>query len=55
MSDNPYSKKPDTPELDKLDLADREHLVEQVKRGMSRREAITLMAASGVTSVMPSQ
>ncbi len=55
MNDNPHSKKPDTPELDKLDLADRERLVDQVKRGMSRREAITLMAASGVTAAMAGQ
>ncbi len=55
MNDNPYTKKPDTPELDKLDLTDRERLVDQVKRGMSRREAITLMAASGVTAAMAGQ
>ncbi|MDJ0777734.1 MAG: ABC transporter substrate-binding protein [Gammaproteobacteria bacterium] len=52
MSDKPHSTRPDTPELDKLDLADRERLVDQVKRGMNRREAITLMAASGVTAAM---
>ncbi len=55
MSDNPYFKKPDTPALDKLDLAERERLVDEVKRGISRREAITLMAASGVTAAMAGQ
>lgn len=47
-----HSEKPETPNLDRLDTTDRERLVEQVKRGMSRREAITLMAASGVAAVM---
>ena len=48
MSDKPFQTKPDTPDLDKLDLGDREKLVKAVKKGMTRRQALSLLAASGV-------
>ncbi|MEM7294237.1 MAG: ABC transporter substrate-binding protein, partial [Pseudomonadota bacterium] len=50
MTDKIHGEKPHTPDLDKLDLTDREELVKQVSRGMTRREALTLMAAAGVTA-----
>ncbi len=52
MSDTPHNSKPETPDLDGLDLTDRERLIDGVKRGMSRRQALTLMAASGVSAAM---
>ncbi|MEM7207250.1 MAG: ABC transporter substrate-binding protein [Pseudomonadota bacterium] len=47
--------KPSTPELDQLTTTDREFLVNGVKRGMTRREALTWMMAGGVTAVTAGQ
>ena len=42
--------KPKTPELDQLNTTDREFLLKSLKRGMTRREAMTWMMAGGVTA-----
>ena len=55
MSNKSDSKKSETPDLDRLDLGDRESLVKAVKDGMTRREALGFMAASGITATMATQ
>ncbi len=50
MRNKTDSNKPEITDLEQLDTTDREFLVSAVKRGMTRREALTLMAASGITA-----
>ncbi len=49
MRDKTKTDISETPDLDKLDISDREKLFKALNRGMSRREALTLLAATGVT------
>jgi len=49
MRDKTKTDLSETPDLDKLDISDREKLFKALDRGMTRREALTLLAATGVT------
>jgi peptide/nickel transport system substrate-binding protein len=50
MSSKFNSKQNQTAKLDQLKTTDRDHLVQAVTRGMTRREAITYLTAAGVTA-----
>ncbi|RLA15441.1 MAG: hypothetical protein DRQ59_01265 [Gammaproteobacteria bacterium] len=49
MRDKTKTNISETPDLDNLDIGDREKLLKALNRGMTRREALTLLAATGVT------
>ena len=50
MQDKSNITTPGKPKIDTLDIGDREFLLKALKRGMTRREALTWMMAGGLTA-----